>query len=158
MSTHFMKLFFLLLWLPAICQAQYSCDSYTQHAAVGFSYVLPRSVSAEVAYFTKIGMTAGIGVAYTVATKKTEKDNEAITNVPANMLDIFAYAGYRVFQVDYKLSAFLNAGCIMGDVNSLRPFVSTKILFPSGQKAFSFEPFYIFNRGFSGRATIYLSL
>ena len=153
-----MKLFFLLLLLPAICQAQYSCDSYTHHAAVGFSYVLPRSVSAEVAYFTKIGLTAGLGAAYTVATKKTEKDNEATTIVQSNMLDIFAYAGYRVFQVDYKVSAFVNAGCTMGDVNSLQPFVSTKILFPSGQKAFSFEPFYIFNRGFSGRAIIYLSL
>ena len=153
-----MKLFFLLLLLPAICQAQYSCDNYTHHAAVGFSYILPRSVSAEVAYFTKIGLIAGIGAAYSVATKKTVKENEAPTNVPSNMLDIFAYAGYRVLQVDYKVSAFVNAGCTMGDVNSLQPFVSTKILFPSGQKAFSFEPFYIFNRGFSGRATIYFSL
>jgi hypothetical protein len=153
-----MKLFFLLLLLPVLCHAQYSCDSYTQHAAVGFSYVLPRSVSAEVAYFTKIGLTAGIGAAYSVTAKKTEKDNEAQTNVQSNMFDIFAYAGYRVLQVDYKVSAFVNAGCTMGDVNSLQPFVSTKILFPSGQKAFSFEPFYIFNRGFSGRATLYLSL
>jgi hypothetical protein len=153
-----MKLFFSLLLLPAICQAQYSCDSYTQHAAVGFSYVLPRSVSAEVAYFTKIGLTAGIGAAYTGAPKKIEKDNEATTNVQSNMLDMFAYAGYRVFQVEYKVSAFVNAGCTMGDVNSLQPFVSTKILFPAGQKAFSVEPFYIFNRGFSGRATIYLTL
>ncbi len=153
-----MKLFILLLLLPAICKAQYSCDPYVHHAAVGFSYVLPRSVSAEVAYFTKIGLTAGIGAAYTVATKRTEKDNETQANLQSNTLDMFAYAGYRVFKVDYKVSAFLNAGCIMGNVNSLQPFVSTKVLFPSGQKAFGIEPFYIFNRGFSGRATIYLSL
>src|SRR4030095_2035259 len=153
-----MKLFFLALLLPAICHAQYNCDTYTHHAAVGISYVLPRSVSAEVAYFTKIGLTAGMGAAYSVAPKKTDKESLTESVKQSNMLDIFAYAGYRVFQVEYKVSAFVNAGCIMGDVNSLQPFVSTKILFASRQKAFSLEPFYIFNRGFSGRATIYLSL
>ena len=154
-----MKLFFLLLLLPAICRAQYDCnDNYTHHAAVGFSYVLPRSVSAEVAYFTKLGLTGGIGAAYSVASKRTHKNGVTESNFQSNTFDIFAYAGYRVLQVEYKVSAFVNAGCTMGNVNSLQPFVSSKILFPSGQKAFSIEPFYIFNRGFSGRATIYLAL
>ena len=153
-----MTLVFLLLLLPAICHAQYDCDNYTHHAAVGISYVLPRSVSAEVAYFTEPGLTAGIGAAYSVASQKTDKSSVAESNVQSNTFDIFAYAGFRILQVDYKVSAFVNGGCTMGNVNSLQPFVSSKILFPSGQKAFSIEPFYIFNRGFSGRATIYLPL
>ena len=153
-----MQFFLLLLLLPAICNAQYACDNYTHHAAFGISYVLPRTVSAEVAYFTNLGLTGGIGAAYSVAPNKTEKNSMDETNVQSNTLNIFAYAGYRVFQVEYKVSAFLNAGCTMGNVNSLQPFVSSKILFPSGQKAFSLEPFYIFNRGFSGRATFYISL
>ena len=151
-----MKLLIPLLLLPVICHSQYDCDNYTHHAAVGISYILPRSVSAEVAYFTKLGITAGVGLAYTVAAKQVEKDEANGTVNQSNMLDIFAYAGYRVLQVEYKVSAFVNAGYTMGDVNSLQPFVSTKILFPSGQKAFSIEPFYIFNRGFSGRATFYM--
>ena len=153
-----MKLFILLLFLPGLCYSQYDCDNYTHHAAVGISYILPRSVSAEVAYFTKIGVTAGVGLAYTVPAEQVAKNETSGPVSPSNMLDIYAYAGYRVLQVEYKVSAFVNAGYTMGDVNSLQPFVSTKILFPSGQKAFSVEPFYIFNRGFSGRATFYLTL
>ena len=154
-----MKLLSLLLLFPVISYSQYACgDDYTQHAAVGFSYILPRSVSAEVAYFTKLGLTAGVGVAYSVPVRQTTKSEANGVVNQSNMLDIFAYAGYRIIQVDYKVSAFLNAGYTMGDVNSLQPFVSSKILFPSGQKAFSIEPFYIFNRGFSGRASIYLTL
>jgi len=154
-----MKLLSLLLLFPVISYSQYACgDDYTQHAAVGFSYILPRSVSAEVAYFTKLGLTAGVGVAYSVPVRQTSKSEANGVVNQSNMLDIFAYAGYRIIQVDYKVSAFLNAGYTMGDVNSLQPFVSSKILFPSGQKAFSIEPFYIFNRGFSGRASIYLTL
>ena len=154
-----MRLTFLILLLPVISHAQYNCgDTYVHHAAVGISYVLPRSVSAEVAYFTNLGLTGGIGVAYSVEPKKTVKDDVTNPNVHSNALEIFAYAGYRILQVDYKVSAFVNAGCTMGDVNSLQPFVSSKILFPSGQKAFSIEPFYIFNRGFSGRATLYIAL
>ena len=154
-----MKLFSVLLLFPVISYSQYACgDNYTQHAAVGFSYILPRSVSAEVAYFTKIGLTAGVGVGYSVPVKQEAKNEANGVVSQSNMLDIFAYAGYRVFQVDYKVSGFVNAGYIMGDVNSPQPFVSTKILFPSGQKAFSIEPFYIFNRGFSGRASIYFTL
>jgi len=154
-----MKLLSLLLLFPVISYSQYACgDNYIQHAAVGFSYILPRSVSAEVAYFTKIGLTAGVGVAYSVPVKQTAKNEANGVINQSNMLDIFAYAGYRIVQVDYKVSAFLNGGYIMGDVNSPQPFVSSKILFPLGQKAFSIEPFYVFNRGFSGRATIYLTL
>ena len=154
-----MKLFSVLLLFPVISYSQYACgDDYTQHAAVGFSYILPRSVSAEVAYFTKLGLTAGVGVAYSVPVKQAVKSEANGVVNQSNMLDIFAYAGYRIIQVDYKVSAFLNAGYTMGDVNGLQPFVSSKILFPSGQKAFSIEPFYIFNRGFSGRASIYLTL
>jgi len=153
-----MKLFPLLLLCPVISYSQQACDNYTDHTAIGISYILPRSVSGEVAYFTKLGLTAGVGLAYTVPVKTTAKNEANQVATESNKLDIFAYAGYRIFQVDYKVSAFVNAGCTMGDVNSLQPFVSSKILFPSGQKAFSVEPFYVFNRGFSGRATFYLTL
>ena len=98
-----------------------------------------------------MGLTAGIGVAYSKPITSTVKAGANEYTTRSNMLDIFAYAGYRVLQVDYKVSAFLNAGCTMGDVNDMQPFFSTKILFPVGQKAFSVEPFYVVNRGFSGQ-------
>lgn len=151
----------LAAWLlfPMISYAQQDChDDYTHHTALGISYILPKSVSAEIAYFSKIGLTAGVGVAYSVPAKTTSKTGVNEFNNQSNMLDIFAYAGYRILQVDYKVSVFLNAGATMGDVNSLQPFVSSKLLFPAGQKAFSIEPFYVFNRGFSGRASIYIML
>ncbi len=154
-----MKLFQLLLLCPVISYSQQACgDNYTQHTAVGLSYILPRSVSAEVAYFTQLGLTAGVGLAYSVPVKSKAKNDANLPTTQSNMLDIFAYAGYRIVQVEYKVSAFLNVGCTMGDINSLQPFVSSKLLFPSGLKAFSIEPFYVFNRGFSGRATIYFQL
>jgi hypothetical protein len=151
------KLVLLLILSPYLAFAQYDCDN-DNHTAVGISYILPKSISAEAAYFTNIGLTAGIGGAYTVPAKTIVKNGANEINSQTNMFDIFAYAGYRILHVDYKVSAFLNAGGTMGDVNSLQPFVSAKVLFPSGQKAFSFEPFYIFNRGISGRATIYFKL
>ena len=148
----------LLLLHPVFTFAQTDCDIYSQHTAIGVSYVLPKSVSAEVAYFTKMGLTAGIGIAYTKPLTTTVKAGANEYTTRSNMLDIFAYAGYRVLQVDYTVSAFLNAGCTMGDVNDMQPFFSTRILFPVGQKAFSVEPFYVINRGFSGRATVYFRL
>jgi len=148
----------LLLLSPLFSFSQTDCDNYSQHTAIGLSYVLPKSVSAEVAYFTKMGLTAGIGVAYSKPITTTVKAGANEYSKRSNMLDIFAYAGYRVLQVDYTVSAFLNAGCTMGDVNDMQPFFSTKILFPVGQKAFSVEPFYVVNRGFSGRATFYITL
>jgi hypothetical protein len=153
------QLLLVLLLLSCIFSfAQTDCDNYSSHTAIGFSYVLPKSVSAEAAYFTKMGLTAGIGVAYSKPSTTTVKSGANEYSTRSNMLDIFAYAGYRVLQVDYKVSAFLNAGCTMGDVHDMQPFFSTKLLFPVGQKAFSIEPFYVVNRGFSGRATVYFSL
>ena len=151
-------LLLLLLTSSVFVFAQTDCDNYSQHTAIGLSYVLPKSVSAEVAYFTKMGLTAGIGVAYSKPITTTVKAGANEYTKRSNMLDIFAYAGYRVLQVDYTVSAFLNAGCTMGDVNDMQPFFSTRILFPVGQKAFSVEPFYVINRGFSGRATVYFRL
>lgn len=150
----------LLLLSPvfSFCQTNFDCDDYTQHTAIGLSYILPKSVGVEGAYFTKGGLTAGIGVAYTKPITTTVKTGANEYTTKSNMLDIFAYAGYRVLQVEYTVSAFLNAGCTMGDVHDMQPFFSTKILFPAGQKAFSIEPFYVVNRGFSGRAAIYFRL
>jgi len=152
-----LALLFLLL-LHVFSYSQTDCDNYSNHTAVGLSYILPGSVSAEGAYFTRMGLTAGIGVAYSVPAKTTVKAGANEYTTRSNMLNLFAYAGYRVFKVDYTVSAFLNAGCTMGDVDDMQPFFSTKILFPAGQKAFSIEPFYVVNRGFSGRATIYIQL
>jgi hypothetical protein len=148
----------LLLLYPVFSFSQTDCDNYSHHTAIGLSYVLPKSISAEAAYFTKTGLTAGIGLAYSVSAKTTVKSGVNEYSTQTNMLDIFAYAGYRVLQVDYTVSAFINAGYTMGDVNDLQPFFSAKILFPAGQKAFSIEPFYVINRGFSGRATVYIKL
>jgi len=145
----------LFLLLPLFSYSQYDCEN---HPAIGVSYILPKSVAVEATYFTQIGLTAGIGLAYSVPAKTTVKSGTDEIIARSNMLDIFAYAGYRVLHVDYTISAFLNAGYTMGDVNDLQPFFSTKILFPVGQKAFSIEPFYVVNRGFSGRATLYFRL
>ena len=147
----------LLLMSPVFSYSQ-DCDNYSNHSAIGLSYILPGSISAEGAYFTRMGLTAGIGVAYSVPAQKTLKSGTNEYSTRSNMLDLFAYAGYRILKIDYTVSAFLNAGYTMGDVNDLQPFFSTKILFPAGQKAFAIEPFYVVNRGFSGRASVYLKL
>ncbi|MGZ8518250.1 MAG: hypothetical protein ACXWWD_12915 [Chitinophagaceae bacterium] len=145
----------LLLALPVSSLAQQDCDN---HAAIGISYILPKGISVEGAYFTKSRLTAGIGVAYTIPTKTVVKAGANEYETVSNTLDVFAYAGYKFLQVDYVVSAFVNAGYIMGDVNSLQPFVSTKVLFPAGRKSFSVEPFYVFNRGVSARASVYIKL
>ncbi len=149
---------FLLLLSYVFSYSQGDCEDYSQHSSIGFSYVLPKSISVEGAYFTKMGLTAGIGLAYSSPTKTIIKSGVNEYTRRSNMLDIFAYAGYRVFKIDYTVSAFLNAGCTMGDVNEMKPFFSTKILFPAGQKAFSVEPFYVVDRGLSARATVYFRL
>jgi hypothetical protein len=118
----------------------------------------PKGIAVEGAYFTKSRLTAGIGVAYTIPTKTVVKAGANEYDMVSNMLDVFAYAGYKFLQVDYVVSAFVNAGYTMGDVNSLQPFVSTKVLFPAGRKSFSVEPFYVFNRGMSARASVYIKL
>lgn len=148
------KLLLLLLLLPVFAFSQPDCES---HAAIGISYVLPRGFSAEGSYFVN-RLNAGIGVAYNVPSTSIVKNGVNEYQAGSNSLDIFAYAGYRLVQVDYVVSAFVNAGYTMGDVEGLQPFVSSKILFPAGQKAFGIEPFYIFNRGFSARATMYIKL
>lgn len=145
----------LLFVVPILSYSQADCDN---HAAIGISYILPKGISVEGAYFTKSRLTAGIGVAYTIPTKSVVKSGANEYEVVSNTLDVFAYAGYKFLQVDYVVSAFLNAGYTMGDVNSLQPFVSTKILFPAGRKSFSVEPFYVFNRGMSARVSVYIKL
>ena len=112
LQTTYMKLFPLLLLCPVISYSQQACDNYTDHTAIGISYILPRSVSGEVAYFTKLGLTAGVGLAYTVPVKTTAKNEANQVATESNKLDIFAYAGYRIFQVDYKVSAFVNAAAL----------------------------------------------
>src|SRR5688572_11590667 len=102
----------LLLLLPVFSYSQYDCEN---HPAIGVSYILPKSVAVEATYFTQIGLTAGIGLAYSVPAQTTVKSGTNEIVARANMLDIFAYAGYRVLQVDYTISAFLNAGYTMGD-------------------------------------------
>ena len=149
------KLIPLLLLLPVLVNAQADCDN---HAAIGVSYVLPKGISVEGAYFAENRLHAGIGVAYTLPTKTIVKEGANEYENVSNTLDIFAYAGYKVLQVDYVVSAFLNAGYTMGNVNGLQPFISSKILFPVGQKAFSVEPFYVFNRGMSDKTTLYIKL
>lgn len=144
-----------LLLLPVFASAQKDCEN---HAAIGASYILPKGISIEAAYFTQSRLTAGIGVAYTIPSKTIIKAGSNEYEQLSNTLDVFAYAGYKFLQVDYVVSAFINAGYTMGDVNSLQPFVSTKILFPAGQKSFGVEPFYVFNRGISARASIYIKL
>jgi hypothetical protein len=149
------KLVLIFLVLPFLANAQFECEN---HAAVGISYILPKSASAEVAYFTNIGFTAGVGVAYSTPVTTTIKSGTEEITEKSNMLNIFGYVGYRLVQVDYKFSGFLNAGYVMGDESSVQPFVSSKFLFPSGQKAFAIEPLYIFDRGLSARASLYIKL
>ncbi len=146
------KLFLILCLTPVLAFSQEDCES---PAAIGLSYVLPRGVAVEGAYFVN-RLTAGLGVAYQFPANNSGKEVEEGTNASANSVELFAYAGVKLVQIDYLFSAFVNAGYTMGNSEGARPFVSSKFLFPSGRKAFSVEPFYIFNRGFSGRATLYL--
>lgn len=149
------KLVLIFFFLPCLAHAQFECEN---HTAIGVSYILPKSASVEAAYFTNIGLTAGLGVAYSTPVKRVMKSGTQEIVEKTNMLNIFGYVGYRLVQVDYKFSGFVNAGYTMGDESSVQPFVSSKLLFPSGQKAFAIEPIYIFDRGFTARASVYLKL
>lgn len=146
------KLILLFCISPILAFSQDDCES---HAAVGLSYVLPRGISVEGAYFAN-RLTAGIGVAYQFPANNTNKAAEEGNNTGSTDVELYAYAGVKLVQIDYLFSAFVNTGYIMGNSEGARPFVSSRFLFPSGRKAFSVEPFYIFNRGFSGRAAVYL--
>lgn len=128
--------------------AQYDCDNFP---AATVSYVLPKTISVGVDYFTEKGITAAIGGAYTSPKTYAVKQGANTFDSTGNAFDLYAYVGYRVARIDYSVSVFLNAGYTMGDKYEAKPVISSKILFPVNNHAFSVEPFYIFGRGFSGK-------
>lgn len=144
----------IAMTLSIIAHSQaFDCENF---AGYTFSYVAPKSIAAGVDYFTGIGLTTGIAVAYTPPRHYEIKQGANTFDSAGNSLDIFAYVGYRVMQIDYTVSAFVIAGYTMGNEYKAQPFVSTRILFPINQKAISIEPGYIFGRGVTGRLSIHL--
>jgi hypothetical protein len=146
----------ILLLLPFIGLSQDNCTE--NFATVSASYVVPKSFGLGVDYFTKIGLTVGIGGIYTKPETYAHKQGENSYDSVGNSLDIFAFVGYRVLQIDYKVSIFANAGYVMGDQHPLQPFLSTKVLFPINTKAISFEPVYIFERRIAWKLSIHFKL
>lgn len=149
------KIFLILLTIPLFCSAQYDCENFP---AVSVSYVIPKTCAIGIDYFSEIGLTAGGGIAYTVPKHYEVKQGDNTYQKSTNSMDIYAYAGYRLFRVDYSVSVFGNVGYTMGDVEKLQPFTSIKVLFPIGSNAFSVEPFYIVGRGFSGKLSAHFRL
>lgn len=145
----------ILLAASFTAQGQYDCDN---HPAISANYMLPKSFGITGEYYTKAGLTAGIGVAYTIPQTYEQKQGVNVYSQQTNSLDLYAYAGYRLVQFDYLMSAFVNVGYTMGNVEKFQPFLSTKLLFPLDQKAVSVEPVYIFGRGITGKLSIHFKL
>lgn len=146
---------FPLLLILTICHPQYDCENFP---AFSLSYVVPKTIAVGIDYFTEIGITAGAGAAYTVAKTYQIKQGANTYDSVGNMVDVFAYVGYRIARIDYVMSLFVNAGYTMGDRYKAQPFVSTKLLLPINTSALSFEPGYIFGRGATGKLSIHLKL
>lgn len=150
-------LFSFILFSSINSMAQRDCIT-EYFATVNVNYVLPKSFGAGVDYFTKIGLTGGVGAAYTNPKTYPVKMGENSYDSIGNSFDIYAYVGYRVWRIDYVVSTFFNAGYTMGNAYKLQPFTSIKILFPIDQKAISIEPVYIFGRGISGKVSFHIKL
>lgn len=144
----------LLIALNVNSQGQYDCDNYP---AVSIGYLTKKSIVVSGEYYTEMGLTASIGVA---ANKPDKYPRKNLPDSIGNSLDIFVSAGYRLLRIDYTFSWFINAGFNMGDVNSLSPLVSTKLLFPIKNTRFStsVEPLYIFGRGLTGKLSFHFKL
>lgn len=133
-----------------------NCSS--DFAAISVGYAFPNSVVAGADYFTNLGLVGGIGTAYTFPESYNVKVGENTYQMQSNSFDIYAYVGWRLLRVDYVVSVFGNVGYTMGDVEKFQPFTSIKVLFPIGYKAVSFEPVYIFGRGFAPKLSIHFKL
>lgn len=146
----------LLLTSTIIATAQHACDD--NYAAAGVGYILTKAISADISYFTRVGLTAGIGAAYNPPKKFNTENESVIDDSAGNCLSTFVFVGWRALHSDYQYSVYGNIGLTMGDSDPLKPFVSVRTLFPVGQKAISVEPLYVLDRGFNLRLSIHFKL
>lgn len=148
---------FTALLITLNVNAQIDCD-IQDFGTVSVGYILPKSFSLSVDYFTKIGLVVGAGGAYSIPTTYEVKNGENTYTMQTNSTDIYSYVGWRLFRVDYVVSVFGIAGYTMGDVEKFQPFTSVRVLFPIGQKAVSVEPVYVAGRGLTTRLALHIKL
>lgn len=148
------KTLLLLSLLISINSMAQDCDNFP---AISLSYLTPKSIMISGEYYTEKGLTASIGVA---ANKPDKYPRKNLPDSIGNSLEIFVSAGYRLLQIDYTFSWFVSAGFNMGNVHSLQPLLSTKLLFPIKETRFStsVEPVYVFGRGIMGKVAIHFKL
>lgn len=145
----------LTILICTISKAQ-DCDNFTSGA---ISYVFPKGVSVEGGKTFQIGFTGAVGFSIQAPkTYQTKTQSGTPIDSVGNFVDIYSYIGWRLLKVDYVISIYANAGAIMGDAAGLKPMASIKFLFPTGNNAISVEPFYIMDRGFSGRLSYHFKL
>lgn len=156
MNTKTLRLMLLITgWGILISNAancQVDCENFP---TVSASYILPKTIAVGVDYFSEIGLTGGISIAYTAPKTTVIKQGANEYEVSSNSLDLITSVGYRVFRKEYVVSGFLNTGIIFGDKLGAQPFVSSKILFPIKNKAVSVEPIYIFGRGYQTKLSLH---
>lgn len=150
-----MKHILTILTILTCLNAQAQDDCTDNFAAIHVSYIAPKSAGAGIEYFTELGLTGGIGAAYTKPRHYTIKQGANEYQMQTNSFDIYAHVGWRILRVDYLVSVFGNVGYTMGDVENFQPFTSLKLLFPVGTKAVSVEPVYVFGRGIAGKVSFH---
>jgi hypothetical protein len=143
----------ILFFTPSFTQMD--CENFKTFTA---SYVFTKTVAAGGDFFTETGFTAQMGAAFTYPRKYTIKTPNYEMDSLSNSFDLFAAVGWRLWRIDYVVSLFAYGGYTMGDQYKAQPFTSLKILFPSNNKAFSFEPVYIFGRGMTGKLSIHVKI
>lgn len=150
-----MKHILTILTILTCLNAQAQDDCTDNFAAIHVSYIAPKSAGVGIEYFTELGLTGGIGTAYTKPRHYTIKQGANEYQMQTNSFDIYAHVGWRLLRVDYLVSVFGNVGYTMGDVENFQPFTSLKLLFPVGTKAVSVEPVYVFGRGTGIKASFH---
>lgn len=150
----------LSLLVATVATAQFSYDDCDNYKALGIGYIAPRSVVFDGLVVTGIGFNANIGAAlsYPKTYKVVKAGAPALYDSIGNMLDAFATVGWRVIRRDFKYSLYLNVGGTMGDASKATPLVSARLVFPMNLKVLSIEPLYIFDRGYTIRATMHFKL
>lgn len=144
-----MKKILTLILLCTFALGSYGQADCENFPTISGSYILPKTIALGVDYFTEIGLTGGIGVAYTHPKTYTVKQGVNTFDSTGNSLDIISSIGYRVYRKEYVVSVFANTGFYFGDKLGAQFFVSSKALFPINNKAISIEPLYVFHRGAS---------
>lgn len=130
--------------------------------AIGASYIPVKTVAVEGTTILN-KFTATIGVGYTPPKTYDVVVGRNVYQEETNSLTLYAYVGYRVLQIPYKMSIFLNGGYAMGNMNGANPIGSVRFLFPNNKnvehpKAFGIEPFFILGEDIGVKLSYYIRI